>query len=63
MGWDFSLPTMRYDEKWRVGRKIFQQHLRKDGMSQFEPVHVQKVNDMLRGLLSTPEDYESHART
>lgn len=63
MGWDFALPVMRYGEGWRIGRKIFQQGLRKEGMGHIESVHIQKVNDMLYGLLSTPQEFESHART
>lgn len=59
----FDFAIMRYDERWRASRKIFQQSLYKERMSQNEAVFVQKVNDILRGFLSHPVDRRLHGRT
>lgn len=61
-GWDFSVVLMPYGDKWRMARKICQQNFRKDAVARFEATHTRKINDMLRALLSTPQDFALHSR-
>ncbi|KAF8158897.1 cytochrome P450 [Mycena galopus ATCC 62051] len=56
IGWDFSLGVMPYSEKWR-------QHFRRDAIAAHHPVRLRKIQDFLRGLLSTPEDFFAHTKT
>jgi hypothetical protein len=61
-GWDFSVVLMPYGDKWRMARKICQQNFRKEVAVRFEETHIKKINDMLRALLSTPQDFALHSR-
>ncbi|KAF8158874.1 cytochrome P450 [Mycena galopus ATCC 62051] len=62
-GWDFSLALMPYSEKWRQYRRLFNQHFRRDAIAAHHPVRFRKIQDFLRGLLSTPEDFFAHTKT
>ncbi|KAF8216822.1 cytochrome P450 [Mycena galopus ATCC 62051] len=63
MGWDFSIAFMPYAEKWRQYRKLFDQHFRRTAIPVHHPVQLRKIQDFLRGLLSTPEDFVAHTKT
>ncbi|KAJ6525316.1 cytochrome P450 [Mycena vulgaris] len=63
MGWDFNFPLMPYTNKWRQYRRLFHQHFRRDAIVTYRPIQLRKVHDMLRGLLSTPEDFFAHTKT
>ncbi|KAF7348384.1 hypothetical protein MSAN_01792400 [Mycena sanguinolenta] len=63
MGWDFSFVLMPYSEKWRERRRLFHQHFRRDAIPAYHPVYLKKIRDLLRGLLSTPEEFATHTKT
>ncbi|KAJ7147105.1 cytochrome P450 [Mycena crocata] len=62
MGWDFNLTFMQHADKWRQYRRLFHQHFRRDVIATYRPIQMRKVHDMLRGLLSTPEDFFAHTK-
>ncbi|KAJ7928088.1 cytochrome P450 [Mycena leptocephala] len=62
-GWDFAFSLMPHAEKWRQYRRLFHQHFRRDAISKYRPIQLKKVHDMLRGLLSTPDDFVAHTKT
>ncbi|KAJ7855935.1 hypothetical protein B0H14DRAFT_2579134 [Mycena olivaceomarginata] len=60
MGWDFNFSMMRYGEKMAKGslyRRLFHQHFRREAIPAYHPVQLNKIHGLLRGLLSTPEDF------
>ncbi|KAJ7505167.1 cytochrome P450 [Mycena galericulata] len=63
MGWDFALTFMPHSDKWRQYRRLFHQHFRREAIAPYHPIQLQKVHDMLGGLLSTPEDFFAHVKT
>ncbi|KAJ7928082.1 cytochrome P450 [Mycena leptocephala] len=63
MGWDFNFTFMSHTDKWRQYRRLFHQHFRRDAISKYRPIQLKKVHDLLRGLLSTPEDFVAHTKT
>ncbi|KAJ6598116.1 cytochrome P450 [Mycena vulgaris] len=63
MGWDFAFSLMPHTNKWRQYRRLFHQHFRRDAIVTYRPIQLRKIHDMLRGLLSTPEDFFAHTKT
>ncbi|KAF5315299.1 hypothetical protein D9619_007187 [Psilocybe cf. subviscida] len=63
MGWDFNLGLMPYGARWRVQRRLFQQAFKKDTSLSYRPEQTRKINDMLFGLLISPEEYRNHLKT
>ncbi|KAJ7675686.1 cytochrome P450 [Mycena polygramma] len=63
MGWDFNFTFLPYGEKWRQYRKLFNQHFRRGAITTYRPVQLRKIHDLLRGLLSTPEEFDAHIKT
>ncbi|KAF7346478.1 hypothetical protein MSAN_01875900 [Mycena sanguinolenta] len=60
--WDFNLAFMPRGNKWRERRRLFQQRFRRDAAAAYRPVQLRKIQDLLRGLLSTPEDFAVHIK-
>ncbi|KAF7348404.1 hypothetical protein MSAN_01794400 [Mycena sanguinolenta] len=63
MGWDFSFAFMPHSDKWRERRRLFHQYFRRDAIPAYHSVYLRKIQDLLRGLLSTPADFATHTRT
>ncbi|KAF7348421.1 O-methylsterigmatocystin oxidoreductase [Mycena sanguinolenta] len=63
MGWDFSFVLIPYSDKWRERRRLFHQHFRRDAIPGYHPVYFRKIRDLLRDLLSTPEQFATHTKT
>ncbi|KAF7346475.1 hypothetical protein MSAN_01875600 [Mycena sanguinolenta] len=62
-GWGFNLTFMSHTDEWRERRRLFHQHFRPDAAAAYRPVQLRKIQDLLRGLLSTPEDFVAHIKT
>ncbi|KAG6868891.1 hypothetical protein C0993_008189 [Termitomyces sp. T159_Od127] len=63
MGWDFNAAFMRYGEKWRRHRRLYQQTLNKVAVQRTqEPTQTLKVHEYLSRLLGTPNDFLVHFR-
>ncbi|KAF7346529.1 hypothetical protein MSAN_01881000 [Mycena sanguinolenta] len=62
-GWDFSFSVIPYSDKWRERRRLFHQYFRRDVIPACHPVYLRKIRDLLRGLLSTPDDFATHTKT
>ncbi|KAF5314896.1 hypothetical protein D9619_007188 [Psilocybe cf. subviscida] len=63
MGWDFNAALMPYGQRWRRQRRLFQQAFKRVASLAYRPEQTRKVNDMLYGLLTSPDDFRAHART
>ncbi|KAJ7928089.1 cytochrome P450 [Mycena leptocephala] len=63
MGWDFSAAIMRLGDRWRHHRRMFQQHFRRDMSRNYRPIQMKKVHALLRGLLSTPQEFRDLLKT
>ncbi|KAF7346476.1 hypothetical protein MSAN_01875700 [Mycena sanguinolenta] len=63
IGWGFNFTFMSRTNKWRERRRLFHQHFRPDAAAAYRPVQLRKIQDLLRSLLSTPEDFAVHTKT
>ncbi|KAF7346479.1 Cytochrome p450 [Mycena sanguinolenta] len=63
IGWGFNFSFMSRTNKWRERRRLFHQHFRPDAAAAYRPVQLSKIQDLLRGLLYTPEDFAVHIKT
>ena len=60
MNWDHNITLMEYGERWRYRRKICQQNFHKEAVKNYHTIILQKVHEMLNGLLKSPEKFEEH---
>ncbi|KAJ6585088.1 cytochrome P450 [Mycena capillaripes] len=63
MGWDFTMAVMPHAERWRQHRRLFHQYFHRDAITAYRPIQLEKVHDLLRGLLQTPEEFFAHTKT
>lgn len=64
MGWlGFNAAFMRYGAKWRSHRRVLQQILKPEASATFHTAQARKNQDLLYGLLTTPDDFINHYRT
>ncbi|KAG6918162.1 hypothetical protein DXG01_016147 [Tephrocybe rancida] len=64
MGWDFNASLIRYGDKWRRHRRLFQQNFNKATVQiTQEPTQTVKVYECLNRLLVAPDDFIAHFRT
>ncbi|KAJ6466267.1 cytochrome P450 [Mycena sanguinolenta] len=63
MGWDFFLGMLPRGAKWRARRRMFQQHFRENVVRTYRPIQMEKIHQLLQGLLSSPGDFREHLKT
>ncbi|KAJ6605697.1 cytochrome P450 [Mycena sp. CBHHK59/15] len=57
MGWAFNVGLMPYTNEWRRRRRLFQKCFRRDVSLSYRSIQMKKIHDLLRGLLSNPQDF------
>ena len=60
MEWDWLLPTARYSETWRQGRKLLDRGLRPGAAAKYRPLQATRARTLLTRMLENPEDWEAH---
>ena len=60
MEWDWLLPTARYSETWRQGRKLLDRGLRPGAAAEYRPMQAARARVLLTRMLENPEDWEAH---
>jgi cytochrome P450 len=60
ISWDHNIAMMRYGELWRYHRKICMQHFNKEAVNNYHGIMLQKVHEMLGGLLKSPKKFKQH---
>ena len=60
MEWDWLLPTARYCETWRRGRKLLDRGLRPGAAVEYRPMQAARARVLLTRMLENPEDWEAH---
>ncbi|KAA1476662.1 cytochrome P450 [Dentipellis sp. KUC8613] len=59
-GWDFNTGLIPYSEKWRARRRLLHATLHEKAAQRYRPLQRAKVHELLCGLHSSPEKFESH---
>ncbi|KIJ40650.1 hypothetical protein M422DRAFT_173441 [Sphaerobolus stellatus SS14] len=62
MGWGWGLPFQRYGERWRRHRRALHEKFHVGVVDAFRPSQLKHTRELLRRLLSTPEEYAEHIR-
>lgn len=57
MGWDISVAFMKYGERWRSHRRLFQQVLNPRVVANFEAIQTDNINKYLGRLLNDPDHF------
>ncbi|KAF5384919.1 hypothetical protein D9615_001120 [Tricholomella constricta] len=63
MGWDFNAGLIRYGDKWRRHRRLFQENFRKGASVNYRPLQTREIHNLLQKLLLTPDSFMLHYRT
>ncbi|KAJ7189270.1 cytochrome P450 [Mycena filopes] len=62
VGWNFNFALMRYGDKWRAHRRLFNQKFNQTGSVKFRPKEMIVTHTLLSRLLRTPDDFEHHLK-
>jgi len=57
MGWNWSLGSMPYGDRWRTRRKMFTHYLHPNNSQLINPIVLEFVQNMLRQLRESPDDF------
>lgn len=57
MGWDISVAFMKYGERWRSHRRLFQQVLNPRVVADFQQIQTENINKYLGRLLNDPDHF------
>lgn len=60
MDCEYNVSILPYGEEWRQHRKICQSHFNARAAQNYEPIQTKKVQQLLRGLLGTPKEFDMH---
>ncbi|KAJ6466213.1 cytochrome P450 [Mycena sanguinolenta] len=63
MGSDINLALLPRGDKWRTYRRMLHQHFRPDVSRNYRPIQMEKIHQLLQGLLSSPEEFREHLKT
>lgn len=62
-GMDFNTGLLPYGSEWRLHRKMFRTSLNKEAAATYKLLEMRKVRQLLRNLVSSPEEYSKHFNT
>ncbi|KAI6039896.1 cytochrome P450 [Pisolithus marmoratus] len=62
-GMDFNTGLLPYGSEWKLHRRMFRVALNKRAAATYKSLEMRKVHQLLRNLVSSPEEYSKHAYT
>ncbi|KAF6761857.1 cytochrome P450 [Ephemerocybe angulata] len=62
MGYDWTMPTLPYNSKWKSQRRLFSKYFSASNTSAYHPRVREFTHLMLPKLLNTPEDFITHIK-
>ncbi|KAJ6474244.1 cytochrome P450 [Mycena sanguinolenta] len=62
LGFDFFIGLMGTGDKWKRHRRLFEQQFRRDISRHHRPIQRNEIHQLLRGLLSCPQDFQAHIK-
>ncbi|KAH9478443.1 Cytochrome P450 monooxygenase [Psilocybe cubensis] len=62
MGWEYNFAMLRYGDEWREHRKITNQNFNPQAAKQYQSLQLEKVGQLLQGLLDSPKDFLEHGK-
>ncbi|KAF8555762.1 cytochrome P450 [Imleria badia] len=58
--YEFDFGFARYDEHWRLCRRMFQQTFRSDAALRFRPMQLRTARQLIAHMVDNPEEYPSY---
>ncbi|KAH9478383.1 Cytochrome P450 monooxygenase COX2 [Psilocybe cubensis] len=62
MAWNHNIAFLGYGDEWRRHRKLCQQSFNFVASQQYHSIQMNGVEQFLRSLCDTPEDFDAHSR-
>lgn len=62
MGCDWHFVFMGYGDGWRERRRIFHQYFHPNAALQYRPIELKGARELLRRLLTNPDNFMRHLR-
>nr|GAT50887.1 cytochrome P450 [Mycena chlorophos] len=62
MRWDFNIAFMKYGDRWRANRRLFNKSFTANASLAHRPLQISATRRVLKRLLDTPENFADHFR-
>lgn len=62
IGWERMFVMMPYSDFWKAHRRLFYREFEGAAVKTHRPQQLRGVHDLLRNILSTPDDWNEHLR-
>lgn len=63
VGWSFNSVMIKYNDRWRLHRRLFHQAFRPEAAFTYQPMQLRKGRELLSNLLEDPVNWRAHVQT
>lgn len=63
VGWSFNSVMIKYNDRWRLHRRLFHQAFRPEAAFTYQPMQLRKARELLCNLLEDPVNWRAHVQT
>lgn len=63
VGWSFNSVMIKYNDRWRLHRRLFHQAFRPEAAFTYQPMQLRKARELLSNLLEDPVNWRAHVQT
>jgi cytochrome P450 len=62
-GWSFNSVMIKYNDRWRLHRRLFHQAFRAEAAYSYQPMQIRKARELLNNLIEDPVNWMAHLQT
>jgi hypothetical protein len=62
-GWSFNSVMIKYNDRWRLHRRLLYQAFRAQAAFTYQPMQLRKARELLNNLLEDPVNWRAHIQT
>lgn len=62
-GWSFNSVMIKYNDRWRLHRRLFHQAFRPEAAYTYQSMQLRKARELLNNLLEDPVNWRAHLQT
>ncbi|KAG2110835.1 cytochrome P450 [Suillus discolor] len=63
VGWSFNSVMIKYNDRWRLHRRLFHQAFRPEAAFTYQTMQLRKARELLSNLLEDPVNWRAHVQT
>ncbi|KAG1804990.1 cytochrome P450 [Suillus plorans] len=63
VGWSFNSVMIKYNDRWRLHRRLFHQAFRPEAAFTYQSMQLRKARELLSNLLEDPVNWRAHVQT